>query len=250
MDKHISQKNLIYGFHAVVSRLRHHPKTMHVIYLDQGRKDKRARDVLALAEEKGVRVVLAEASRVDDMAHGRSQGVVAYVDAVQLAHDIDEVLEDLNEAALLLVLDGVTDPHNLGACLRDADAFGAHAVLAPKDRSASLNATAVKASSGASDTVPFFPVTNLARSMRELKERDILIVGTDQDGSMEVAEADLTGPVALVLGAEGEGMRRLTREHCDVLVRIPMHGQVSSLNVSVSAGVCLYEARRQRARNP
>jgi len=196
------------------------------------------------------RVVLAEAARVDDMARGRSQGVVAYVDAVQLAQDLDEVLEGLNEPALLLVLDGVTDPHNLGACLRDADAFGAHAVLAPKDRSASLNATAVKAASGAADTVPFFPVTNLARSLRELKERDILIVGTDQDGSMEVAEADLTGPVALVLGAEGEGMRRLTREHCDVLVRIPMHGQVSSLNVSVSAGVCLYEARRQRARNP
>lgn len=246
----MNQRNLIFGFHAVISRLRHHPKTIHVIYLDQSRKDKRARDVTGLAEEKGVRVVLAEAARVDDMARGRSQGVVAYVDAVQLAHDLDEVLEELNEPALLLVLDGVTDPHNLGACLRDADAFGAHAVLAPKDRSASLNATAVKAASGAADTVPFFPVTNLARSLRELKERDILIVGTDQDGSMEVAEADLTGPVALVLGAEGEGMRRLTREHCDVLVRIPMHGQVSSLNVSVSAGVCLYEARRQRARNP
>ncbi len=245
----MNQRNLIFGFHAVQSRLRHHPKTIHVIYLDQTRKDKRARDVASLAEEKSVRIVLAEAARVDEMAHGRSQGVVAYVDAIQLARDIDDVLDNLGEPPLLLVLDGVTDPHNLGACLRDADAFGAHAVLAPKDRSASLNATAVKASSGASDTVPFIPVTNLARSLRELKERNILVVGTDQDGSMEVGEADFSGPVALVLGAEGEGMRRLTREHCDVLVRIPMHGQVESLNVSVSAGVCLYEARRQRARS-
>ncbi len=244
----MNQHSLIFGFHAVLSRLRHHPATLHVIYLDQGRKDKRARDVLALAEEKGVRVVLADAARVDDMARGKSQGVVAYVEAVKLATHLDDVLEDAAEPPLLLVLDGVTDPHNLGACLRCADAFGAHAVLVPKDRSASLNATAVKASSGASDTVPFIPVTNLARTLRELKERNILVVGTDQDGSLEVAEADLAGPMALVLGAEGAGMRRLTREHCDVLVRIPMYGQVESLNVSVSAGVCLYEARRQRSR--
>ena len=242
----MNQHNLIFGFHAVLSRLRHHPATIHVIYLDQGRKDKRARDVQNLAAEKNVRIVSTDSARVDDMARGRSQGVVAYVEAYQLASHLDDVLEDLTEPALLLVLDGVTDPHNLGACLRSADAFGAHAVVVPKDRSASLNATAIKASSGASDSVPFFPVTNLARTLRELKEKNILIVGTDQDGSLEVAEADLAGPMALILGAEGTGMRRLTREHCDVLVRIPMHGQVESLNVSVSAGVCLYEARRQR----
>jgi 23S rRNA (guanosine2251-2'-O)-methyltransferase len=148
---------------------------------------------------------------------------------------------------LLLVLDGVTDPHNLGACMRSADAFGAHAVVAPKDRAAGLGAVAIKASSGAADSVPYIPVTNLARALRELKERNILIIGTDQDGTLAVNEADFSGPAALVLGAEGEGMRRLTREHCDVLVRIPMYGQVESLNVSVSAGVCLYEARRQRS---
>jgi len=157
------------------------------------------------------------------------------------------LLEDLTEPALLLVLDGVTDPHNLGACIRSADAFGAHAVIAPKDRAAGLGSVAIKAASGAADSVPYIPVTNLARALRELKARNILIVGTDQDGTLAVNEADFSGPAALVLGAEGEGMRRLTREHCDLLVRIPMYGQVESLNVSVSAGVCLYEARRQRS---
>ncbi len=245
----MTQRTFIHGFHAVLSRLRHHPESIHVIYLDEGRRDKRARDVLKLAEERGVRVIGTEAARVDDMAHGKSQGVAALVDSIQLARDLGELLEDLTEPALLLVLDGVTDPHNLGACLRSADAFGAHAVVAPKDRAASLNATAIKAASGAADSVPYIPVTNLARTLRELKDRDIIIVGTDQEGGQTVTDADLAGPVALVLGAEGSGLRRLTREHCDVLVRIPMFGQVESLNVSVSAGVCLYEARRQRNRD-
>jgi 23S rRNA (guanosine2251-2'-O)-methyltransferase len=244
----MSQRSLIYGFHAVLSRLRHHPASIQLIYLDEGRRDKRAQEVRRYAEEKGVKLVASEASRLEEMAHGKSQGVVAFVEPIQLARTLDEVLEDLTEPALLLILDGVTDPHNLGACLRSADAFGAHAVIVPKDRAASLNATAVKAASGAADTMPFIPVTNLARALRELTERDILIVGTDQDGSLAVADADFSVPAALVLGAEGTGMRRLTREHCDLLVRIPMFGQVESLNVSVSAGVCLYEARRQRAK--
>lgn len=244
----MSQRTLIYGFHAVLSRLRHHPDSIQVIYLDEARRDKRAQDVRHHAGEKSVKLVASEASRLEEMAHGKSQGVVAFVEPIKLARTLDEVLEDLTEPALLLVLDGVTDPHNLGACLRSADAFGAHAVIVPKDRAATLNAVAVKAASGAADSVPFIPVTNLARSLRELKERNILIVGTDQDGSIAVADADFSGPAALVLGAEGSGMRRLTREHCDVLVRIPMFGQVESLNVSVSTGVCLYEARRQRAR--
>jgi len=243
----MSQRMLVYGFHAVLSRLRHHPASIQVVYLDEARRDKRAQDVRHQAEAKGVKLVASEASRLEEMAHGKSQGVVAFVAPIKLARTVDEVLEDLTEPALLLILDGVTDPHNLGACLRSADAFGAHAVIVPKDRAATLNAAAVKAASGAADSVPFIPVTNLARSLRELKERDILIVGTDQDGSIAVADADFSGPAALVLGAEGAGMRRLTREHCDVLVRIPMFGQVESLNVSVSTGVCLYEARRQRA---
>ncbi|MCU0842875.1 MAG: 23S rRNA (guanosine(2251)-2'-O)-methyltransferase RlmB [Thiobacillaceae bacterium] len=244
----MTQRTFIHGFHAVLSRLRHHPESIHVIYLDEGRRDKRARDVLKLAGERNVRVIPTEAARVDDMAHGKSQGVAALADPIKLARTLTEVLEDIAEPALLLVLDGVTDPHNLGACLRSADAFGAHAVVAPKDRAASLNATAIKAASGAADSVPYLPVTNLARTLRELKEQDILVVGADQEGGVTLMDADLSGPTALVLGAEGAGLRRLTREYCDVLVRIPMYGQVESLNVSVSAGVSLYEARRQRSR--
>ena len=242
----MSQRQLIHGFHAIVSRLRHHPESIQVIYLDQARRDRRAKDLIKTAEDKGVRVVLADGARVEEMARGKSQGVVASADPIQLARDLDSVLEELTEPALLLVLDGVTDPHNLGACLRSADAFGVHAVLAPKDRAAGLSAVAIKAASGAADSVPYLTVTNLARTLRELKERNILIVGTDDEASGTVADADFTGPAALVLGAEGAGMRRLTREHCDVLVRIPMFGQVESLNVSVATGVCLYEARRQR----
>lgn len=243
----MSQRIVIHGFHAIVSRLRHHPQSIQVIYLDEARRDKRAQEVRRMAEDKGVKLVASEASRLEELAHGKSQGVVAFVEPIKLARTLDEVLEDLTEPALLLILDGVTDPHNLGACLRSADAFGAHAVIVPKDRSASLNAAAIKASSGAADSVPLIPVTNLARALRDLKERNILIIGTDMEGSLSVSDADFSGPAALVLGAEGSGMRRLTREHCDVLTRIPMYGQVESLNVSVSAGVCLYEARRQRA---
>ncbi len=242
----MSQRQVIHGFHAIVSRLRHHPRSIQVIYLDETRRDRRAKDLIKSAADKGVRMVLAEGARIEEMARGKSQGVVALADPIRLAKDLDEVLEDLAEPALLLVLDGVTDPHNLGACLRSADAFGVHAVLAPKDRAAGLSAVAIKAASGAADSVPYLTVTNLARTLRDLKERDILVVGADDEAAGAVADADFSGPAALVLGAEGAGMRRLTREHCDVLVRIPMFGQVESLNVSVAAGVCLYEARRQR----
>ncbi len=242
----MSQRMLIHGFHAIIARLRHHPESIQVIYLDQTRRDKRAKDLIKVAADRNVRVVLADGARVEEMARGKSQGVVASADPIQLARDVDEVLEDLNEPALLLILDGVTDPHNLGACLRSADAFGVHAVIAPKDRAAGLSAVAMKAASGAAESVPYITVTNLARTLRELKDKNILIVGTDDEAPGTVMDADFSGPAALVLGAEGAGMRRLTREHCDVLVRIPMYGQVESLNVSVSAGVCLYEARRQR----
>ena len=243
----MSQRMLIHGFHAIIARLRHHPETIQVIYLDQSRRDKRAKDLLKVAADRNVRVVLADGARVEEMARGKSQGVVASADPIQLARDLDEVLEDLTEAALLLVLDGVTDPHNLGACLRSADAFGVHAVIAPKDRAAGLSAVAMKAASGAAESVPYITVTNLARTLRDLKQQNILIIGTDDEAPGTVMDADFSGPAALVLGAEGAGMRRLTREHCDLLVRIPMYGQVESLNVSVSAGVCLYEARRQRS---
>jgi len=242
----MSQRVLIHGFHAVTARLRHHPESIQVVYMDESRRDRRAKDLIKAAEDRGVRVVLANGARVDEMARGKSQGVVAQASQIELAKDLDEVLDDLREPALLMVLDGVTDPHNLGACLRSADAFGVHAVLAPKDRSAGLSAVAMKAASGAADSIPYLTVTNLARTLRDLKERNILIVGTDDEASASLMDADFTSAAALVLGAEGAGMRRLTREHCDVLVSIPMFGQVESLNVSVSAGVCLYEARRQR----
>jgi 23S rRNA (guanosine2251-2'-O)-methyltransferase len=243
----MSQRMLIHGFHAIIARLRHHPESIQVIYLDQTRRDKRAKDLIKVATDRNVRIVLADGARVEEMARGKSQGVVASADPIQLARDIEEVLEDLTEPALLLVLDGVTDPHNLGACLRSADAFGVHAVIAPKDRSAGLSAVAMKAASGAAESVPYITVTNLARTLRDLKDQNILIVGTDDEAPGTVMDADFSGSAALVLGAEGAGMRRLTREHCDLLVRIPMYGQVESLNVSVSAGVCLYEARRQRS---
>lgn len=242
----MTQRILIHGFHAVTARLRHHPESIQVIYMDESRRDRRAKDLIKVAEDRNVRVVMADGARVDEMARGKSQGVVAQASPIQLAQDLDEVLEELSEPALLMVLDGVTDPHNLGACLRSADAFGVHAVIAPKDRSAGLSAVAMKAASGAADAVPYLTVTNLARTLRDLKERNILIIGTDDEATGTLMDADFTGAAALVLGAEGAGMRRLTREHCDVLVSIPMFGQVESLNVSVSAGVCLYEARRQR----
>jgi 23S rRNA (guanosine2251-2'-O)-methyltransferase len=166
-------------------------------------------------------------------------------------HSLDEVLDDVTAAPLVLVLDGVTDPHNLGACLRVADGAGAHAVVAPKDHAVGLNATVAKVASGAAETVPYLMVTNLARALVDLKDRGLSIVGTADDATQTIFDVDLTGPVALVLGAEGDGMRQLTRKHCDVLVRIPMQGAVESLNVSVASGVCLFEALRQRlARAP
>jgi 23S rRNA (guanosine2251-2'-O)-methyltransferase len=185
--------------------------------------------------------------RLDGMTgNARHQGVAARVELAQLPVHIDDVLDTLTEPALLLILDGVTDPHNLGACLRVADAMGVHAVIAPKDRAVGLNATVSKVASGAAETVPYIAVTNLARTMRELKEREIRLIGSDVKAEQDLYSAKFRGALAWVLGAEGEGMRRLTRENCDELVRIPMLGAVESLNVSVSAGICLAETRRQR----
>ena len=177
--------------------------------------------------------------------HGH-QGVVARVAPLPQQHSLDDLLDGLTEPPLLLVLDGITDPHNLGACLRVADGAGAHAVIAPKDHAAGINATVAKVASGAAETMPYFMVTNLVRTLNELKERNIWCLGTSDDAQGTVFEADLKAPVALVLGAEGSGLRQLTRKTCDALVRIPMRGAVESLNVSVASGICLYEALRQR----
>jgi 23S rRNA (guanosine2251-2'-O)-methyltransferase len=191
--------------------------------------------------------MLVDGARLDGMTqHARHQGIVARVEPVALARDLESVLDALSEPALLLILDGITDPHNLGACLRVADAMGVHAVVVPKDRAAGITPTVEKVASGAAETVPFIAVTNLARTMRELKEREIWLIGADQGAGRDLYSVKLEGPLAWVVGAEGEGMRRLTRENCDELARIPMRGAVESLNVSVAAGICLAETRRQR----
>ena len=244
-------KNLT-GFHAVTSRLRQRPETVHEIYIDAERKDARVKDLRELAMRLNVRVIAVDMKRLDGMAGGvRHQGVVAQAEPLDMPKFIEDVLEGLSEPPLLLVLDGVQDPHNLGACLRVADGAGAHAVIAPKDRSVGLTTAAIKVASGAAESVPYIVVTNLARTMRDLKERGIWLIGTSDDADKGLYEGDFTGPTALVMGSEGEGMRRLTRETCDLLVSIPMFGSVESLNVSVASGVCLYEARRQRlAREP
>jgi 23S rRNA (guanosine2251-2'-O)-methyltransferase len=238
---------LIYGFHAITAKLRQDPESLREILIDGDRQDARARDLLRHAELQGVRVILADGKRLDDLAGGgRHQGVVARLDGERKAAHLDDVLDTLEEPAFLLVLDGVTDPRNLGACLRVADAAGVHAVIAPKDRSAGLNDVAIKTACGAAESVPYVMVTNLARTLRKLKEREIWVVGTAGEATQDLYAAEWPQATAWVMGAEGEGMRRLTRENCDQLVSIPMHGSVDSLNVSVAAGVCLFEARRRR----
>jgi 23S rRNA (guanosine2251-2'-O)-methyltransferase len=243
----MAETRIIYGFHAVTSRLRQSADSVKELYLDAAREDRRSLDLLKAAETRGARVMRVDEKRLDGMTqNARHQGVAARIEVARLPTHIEDVLETLEEPALLLILDGVTDPHNLGACLRVADAMGVHAVLAPKDRAVGINATVSKVASGAAETVPYIAVTNLARSMRELKDRGIWLMGTDERAEQDLFQVRLKGSLAWVLGAEGEGMRRLTREHCDELVRIPMLGTVESLNVSVSAGICLSESRRQR----
>lgn len=243
----MSETRVVQGFHAVTSRIRQNAAAVLELYMDAGREDRRTRELRQLAESRGVRILLVDGERLAGMTGGdRHQGVAARVALQKLPVHLDDVLENLAEPPLLLVLDGVTDPHNLGACLRVADAMGVHAVVAPRDRAVGLNATVSKVASGAAEAVPYIAVTNLARTLRELKEREIWVVGADERGEQSLYATRLEGALAWVLGAEGEGMRRLTREHCDELVRVPMLGTVESLNVSVTAGICLAETRRQR----
>jgi 23S rRNA (guanosine2251-2'-O)-methyltransferase len=245
----MANSQYIFGFHAVTSRLRQHSESVQEIYLDTNRQDQRARDLINLAKTTSTRLILTDQARICKMTGTmHHQGVAANVIKSHQHATLEDLLETLTaEPALLLVLDGVKDPHNLGACLRVADAFGVHAVIAPKDRAAGLTSTVYKVASGAADTIPFFAVTNLARTLREIKELGIWVMGTASDANYALNEIKLAGPVAWVLGAEGEGIRRLTRETCDQLVRIPMTGNVQSLNVSVSAGICLFETFRQHS---
>ena len=255
----MSAPKVLFGFHAVGVRLRTAPQSVLEVHVDTSRRDARMRQFIERATEAGVRLLESDGLRLAKLcgSHGH-QGVAARVREIAQIHSLDEVLENLEAAQsalpaaerappLILVLDGVTDPHNLGACLRVADGAGAHAVIAPKDHAAGINATVAKVASGAAETVPYFMVTNLARTLNELKERSIWVVGTSDTAARTLYQADLRGPVALVLGAEGAGMRQLTAKTCDELVSIPMRGAVESLNVSVASGICLYEAVRQRS---
>lgn len=238
------KERTVLGFHPVFARLRADPASVLEVMLDETRNDARARDVLSLCARHGVRVMRVPKARLDGFGE-RHQGVVARVSIRKLAAELDDVLEG-KQKPFLLVLDGVTDPHNLGACLRVANAAGADAVIAPKDRAVGITPAVSKVASGAAESTPYLMVTNLARTLADLKARNIWVVGTDERAEKTLYEADLPEAVAWVLGAEGEGMRRLTRESCDFLVRIPMHGDVESLNVSVAAGVVLFETARRR----
>ena len=222
----------VFGIHAVQTKLQRNPEWVQEVWFQEGREDQRLKQVKGLADEQGIECQIMPRRELDNKVNGRHQGVVAACtpNPAKDEHFLMQMLADLNEPAFLLILDGVTDPHNLGACLRTADAAGVHAVIAPKDKSASLNSTVSKVACGAAETVPFVQVTNLARCLKSLQDTGVWITGTAGEATKHVYQADLTGNMALVMGAEGEGMRRLTREGCDQLVKIPMAGEVSSLS--------------------
>jgi 23S rRNA (guanosine2251-2'-O)-methyltransferase len=237
----------LFGFHAVIARLRAQPESVRSVYVGRERRDRRVRELIERADAAGVAVHAVDEERlVALVGNDKHQGVVAVVVGGMPHQTLDDVLDGLSEPPLLLVLDGVTDPHNLGACLRNADAFGAQAIIVPKDRAVGVNATVAKSASGAAETVPVVSVTNLARTMRDLKQRGVWLIGAETGGEESLFDADVSGPLAWVLGAEGAGLRRLTRELCDRIVSIPLLGAVGSLNVSVAAGICLFATRRQR----
>ena len=248
----MSDLEKVFGVHAVEALLRHHPKRVKQLWLAESRNDPRVKTLLELAAQARVPVGHKDRRELDEWAEGVHQGVVAEVSPSQVWGEamLEELLDRREGTPLLLVLDGVTDPHNLGACLRTADAAGALAVIVPKDKSATLNATVRKVACGAAEVIPRVAVTNLARTLEKLQQRGLWLVGTAGEAEQELYQQDLTGPIVLVMGAEGKGMRRLTRDLCDFLVRLPMAGSVSSLNVSVATGICLFEALRQRKQLP
>lgn len=243
----MSGKRILAGFHAVGARLRHAPASIEAIYVDARRRDGRMAQLQQRAAELKVKVVATDPERLRGMAgEAPHQGVVAVAEPLDQVLSFEDVLNDVRADTLLLLLDGVTDPRNLGACLRVADAAGVQAVVVPRDRSAGLTPAALKAAAGAAEAVPLIDVTNLARAMDDLRDAGVRLIGAAGEADSSLFELDLTGPLAWVLGAEGAGLRRLTRERCDALARIPIIGHVESLNVSVATGICLYEAVRQR----
>lgn len=244
----MAQQEWLYGLHAMQSVLENEPERVIELFVLKGRNDERLTNIVNQARRFGVSVQFCQRKALDDKVHGEQhQGVVARAKPARVLDesDLDLVLEK-HQQPFLLVLDGVTDPHNLGACLRTADAAGVHAVVVPKDKSASLTATVRKVACGAAEVLPLIQVTNLSRTLKHLQDKGLWIIGTAGEAEQMIYDARLTGPTALVMGAEGKGMRRLTRENCDELVKLPMAGSVSSLNVSVATGVCLYEIVRQR----
>ena len=241
---------LLYGFHAVMARLRQAPASFKSLYVDRHRDDNRVRDLLKLAQQQAVQVTRVEAGRLDRMAGGkRHQGVVAQVETQTISTDLPTLLSDLEGREwppFLLLLDGVTDPRNLGACLRSADGAGVDAVIAPKDHAAPLTDVAMHTASGAGESVPYILVTNLVRTVEQLQDAGFQVYGLADQADAGLYQTRFEGPVAIVMGAEDKGLRRLVREQCDVLLSIPMMGSVSSLNVSVATGVVVYEVLRQR----
>ncbi|MCK5881476.1 MAG: 23S rRNA (guanosine(2251)-2'-O)-methyltransferase RlmB [Sinobacterium sp.] len=239
--------DIVYGLHAVQSVIKHQSGSISHIFHDQKRSDQRLTALLNAAKENGIQVTGLNKAELQEKADSdKHQGIIAVVTAHKNQPALEDLLDSLDEPAFLLVLDSITDPHNLGACLRTADAAGVHAVIFPKDKAASINATVRKVACGAAEVMPSYAVTNLARCLEQLKQRGIWIVGAAGEAEKEFSTMDLTGPMALVMGAEGKGLRRLTRENCDYLAKLPMAGEVSSLNVSVATGVCLFEMVRQR----
>ncbi|TRY31704.1 23S rRNA (guanosine(2251)-2'-O)-methyltransferase RlmB [Aliiglaciecola sp. M165] len=244
----MAQNEWLYGIHALEAVVNREPERLIELFVLKGRDDQRLTNIINQARRFGIAVQFCHRKVLDDKVNGEQhQGVVARAKPGRQysENDLDEIVK-ANETPFLLVLDGVTDPHNLGACLRTAEAAGVHAVVVPKDKSAALTPTVRKVASGAADVIPLVQVTNLARTLRDLQQAGVWIIGTAGEAKQSLYECKMTGPIALVMGAEGKGMRRLTREHCDDLIKLPMAGTVTSLNVSVATGVCLFEIVRQR----
>lgn len=240
---------LIYGLHTVHALLKSTPEKIRTLFVQSGRNDARMQNIVVLAEQNNISIQYIAKEKLDSLSENSNhQGIAAKTVTIADYSEVDlhNILANIKTPPFLLILDGVQDPHNLGACLRSANAAGVHAVIAPKNNAAGITATVRKVASGAAETTPFIPITNLARTMTLLKEHGIWIYGADSDANISIYDTNWSGPIALVLGGEGKGLRRLTREHCDGMVSIPMSGTISSLNVSVATGICLFEVVRQR----
>lgn len=248
MSKSNKTAEMVIGIHPVTAILKSAPQRVQTLYCLKGRHEQRLHKLLQLAEKLDIPPQYKSRAELDALNPGLHQGVIAQCSSGEVFDEqyLNNLLDNLQAVPLLLVLDGVTDPHNLGACLRTANAAGVHAVIAPKDNAVGINETVRKVASGAAELVPFIPVTNLSRTLKSLQQRGVWISGTAEDSEQLIFTADFSGPTAIVMGAEGKGLRKLTRDTCDYLLRIPMQGQVSSLNVSVAAGICLFQAVRQR----